>query len=239
MSLKKHIPNLITSLNIACGIVGVVFAFRLRSDVAFALMLAAGVFDFLDGFAARTLGAYSPVGRELDSLCDVVSFGVLPSIMLHNASLTCMMSESWVCWTPLLIAVFSALRLAKFNLDERQTMSFIGLPTPACAMICGSLCCYAAFEPESFLCAWIAGPVFVPVLSAVLCALLVCPLPMFSLKFSRQDSSTLVRKRVFLAVNCLLCLAIVLIAGQHISLAVLLSMTVYVAMNLVFALFKI
>ena len=237
--IRRFVPDFITSLNLGCGVLGVKFALEGRFDIAFGLMLLGAVFDFCDGLAARALDAYSDLGKELDSLADQVTFGVLPAVMLSELMCVCSFSAGWLCYVPLAIAVFSGLRLARFNVDERQHSSFLGLPTPACAMICGSLCCYAAFEPESFLCAWIAGPVFVPVLSAVLCALLVCPLPMFSLKFSRQDSSTLVRKRVFLAVNCLLCLAIVLIAGQHISLAVLLSMTVYVAMNLVFALFKI
>ena len=86
MSLRAHIPNAITSLNLLCGVVGVVFALRGSTDLAFFLMLAAGLFDFCDGLAARLLDAHSPIGGELDSMADMVSFGVLPSVMLY----TCM-----------------------------------------------------------------------------------------------------------------------------------------------------
>ena len=124
--IRKIIPDTITSMNLVCGIIGVVFAFRGRCDIAFVLMLAAAVFDFLDGFAARALDAYSDMGKELDSLCDLVSFGVLPAVMLFNtAKMSC--CPEWACWTALAIAVFSAVRLAKFNVDPRQTDGFIGL----------------------------------------------------------------------------------------------------------------
>ena len=84
MSIKKYIPNAITSMNLVCGIIGVIFAFKARFDLAFYMMIAAAVFDFMDGLAARALGAYSDMGKELDSLCDMVSFGVLPSVMLYE-----------------------------------------------------------------------------------------------------------------------------------------------------------
>lgn len=239
--VRKYIPDTITSLNLLCGVIGVVFAFGGRFDVAFYMMLAGAVFDFCDGLAARVLGAYSDMGRELDSLADVVTFGVLPSMMLMNLMKVCSFSESaslW-CYVPLLIAVFSGLRLARFNVDERQHNGFIGLPTPACAVICGSLCCFVVFEPDGFLCSLVAGNVFVPVLSVVLSALLVCGIPMFSMKFSRDDSRTLRMKRWLFAVNCALCAVIVLIVGLHWSLAVLLAFAVYICMNVAFAILKV
>lgn len=237
--IKKFIPDFITSLNLLCGTLGITFAFGGRLDVAFLLMLCGALFDFCDGLAARALGAYSDLGKELDSLADVVTFGVLPSVMLMELMRACSFSDGWLCFIPLSIAVFSGIRLAKFNVDDRQHSSFLGLPTPACAMLCGSLCCFVAFEPSGFLCYLVAGPVFVPVLSVVLSILLVCELPMFSLKFSRDDSRNLKFKRLAFAVNCVLCVAIVLLTGQHISLALMLALLVYVAMNVVFALFKI
>ena len=167
-------------MNLLCGIIGVVFAFKGRPDIAFLLMLGAALADFLDGFAARALDAYSDMGKELDSLSDLVSFGVLPSVMLYNCSRVCMFGESWLCWVPLVIALASGLRLAKFNVDERQTSGFLGLPTPACAMLCGSLCYFVAVQPGTFLAAWCAGPVFIPVFSLCMAALLVCEIPMFS-----------------------------------------------------------
>ena len=140
---------------------------------------------------------------------------------------------------PLLIAVCSAWRLAKFNLDERQSHSFLGLPTPACAMVCGSLCYFIAHDMQTFLATWASGYVFIPVLSVVLSALLVSEVPMFSMKFSREDDSLVVRKRIAFAVNVLLCIAIVWSLGLNWSLAVLLGFLVYILMNLGFALFKV
>lgn len=237
--IRKYIPDFITSLNLLCGVTGIVFAFRGRFDLAFYFMLGGAVFDFCDGLAARALHAYSDMGRELDSLADVVSFGVLPSVMLLNLMKVCSFSNSFLCWTPLVIAVFSGIRLAKFNVDERQHSSFLGLPTPACAMICGSMCCFVAFEPDSFLCGLVAGRVFIPVVSLVLSFLLVCELPMFSMKFSKDDSPLVKRKRLFFAINCLLCVILVIVTGQHWTLAILLSFTVYIIMNAAFSVFKI
>ena len=140
MSLVKHIPNTITTLNLLCGVVGVVFAFQGRPDWAFYMMLAASIFDFCDGASARLLNAYSPMGKELDSLCDVVSFGVLPSILLYaNVHTFVWQPYAWLPFVPLIVAAGSALRLAKFNVDERQHESFLGLATPVSALLCGSL----------------------------------------------------------------------------------------------------
>ncbi len=144
-------------------------------------MLAAGVFDFCDGFAARLLKAYSPMGAELDSLADMVSFGVLPSVMLH-AQMRASGAALILSLIPLLLAVFSGIRLAKFNVDDRQHSSFLGLPTPSSAMICGSLAAYCFYRPGSALASLCALPWFLPLLTAVLCVLLVCEMPMFAFK---------------------------------------------------------
>ena len=157
MQIVKHIPNSITSMNLVSGSIGVIFCLSGDVRTAFVLMIASAVFDFFDGFAARMLGAYSEIGKELDSLADMVSFGLLPALMLHETMVlsgtagtlsstagTLSGTGNWISWLPLVLAAFSALRLAKFNLDERQHDSFIGLPTPAAAMICGSLAYYVA-----------------------------------------------------------------------------------------------
>lgn len=236
MSIRKHIPNTITCLNLLCGATGVMFACEGKFDVAFWLMLAAALFDFLDGFAARLLGAYSDTGKELDSLCDVVSFGVLPSVMLCSLMRAyCFGAPVWLCYFPLVLAAFSALRLAKFNIDPRQSKSFLGLPTPACAMVCGSLVLYTASSPASFLSVWATGTVFIPVMVAVLCFLLVCEIPMFSMKVAKGDGLEN-RKRIAFAVNVVIIAALVLLAGIHWSMVVLLSFIVYILMNLVLAL---
>mgnify|MGYP002624154147 CR=1 FL=1 len=177
MGIRRHIPNAITSCNLLSGVVGLVFAFSGRTDLAFIMMLAAGVFDFFDGFAARALKVSSPVGRELDSLSDDVSFGVLPAVMLFVT-----MGSGPFRWLTLLLAVFSALRLAKFNLDERQHDGFLGLPTPSAAILCGSIAAYAFCRPASWLAGLCATQWFLPLLAAALCALLVCEIPFFAFK---------------------------------------------------------
>lgn len=238
--IRKFIPDFVTSMNLVCGIVGVVFAFAGRCDIAFILMLAASVFDFCDGFAARALDAYSDLGKELDSLCDLVSFGVLPAVMLYSESRACGFgANAWVPWTALAIAVFSALRLAKFNVDTRQTSSFLGLPTPACAMLVGALCCYVAHDPGCFLAIWMSGPVFVPVLTVCLCALLVCEIPMFSLKMHKDDSPALKGKRIALAAIVIAAVLVCIFCRLHFSLAVLLVLLCYVLKNLAYAAAKI
>ena len=135
MSIRKHIPDTITSMNLLCGVMGVIFTLKGRPDIGFLLMIGGAVFDFFDGLAARLLKASSGIGKELDSLADMVSFGVLPSLMLFGLGGS---SVPVLKYLPLILAVFSALRLAKFNLDERQHEGFIGLPTPAAALIIGS-----------------------------------------------------------------------------------------------------
>ena len=238
MSWKHHIPNAITSMNLLCGVLGVIAALEGRFDWAFYLMLAGAVFDFCDGLAARALKVVSPTGKELDSLSDVVTFGVLPSVMLYELMRVCTFSNSIWCYVPLLIAVFSALRLAKFNLDERQHSNFLGLPTPASAMICGSLCYFIAHDMQTFLATWASGFVFIPLLALVLCVLLVSEVPMFSMKFSREDDSLVKRKRILFAVNILLVVAIVASLHLNWSLIILLVFLVYILMNLGLALFR-
>ena len=201
-------------------------------------MLAGAVFDFCDGLAARALKVVSSTGKELDSLSDVVTFGVLPSVMLYELMRVCTFSNSIWCYVPLLIAVFSAMRLAKFNLDERQHSNFLGLPTPASAMICGSLCYFVAHDMQTFLATWASGFVFIPLLALVLCVLLVSEVPMFSMKFSREDDSLVKRKRILFAVNVLLVVAIVVSLHLNWSLIILLVFLVYILMNLGLALFR-
>ena len=239
MTLKQHIPNTITSMNLLCGVLGVIAALEARFDWAFYLMLFGAVCDFCDGLTARLLKAYSPLGKELDSLADLVTFGVLPSLMLHEMMRVCTFGNSIWCYVPLLIAVFSGLRLAKFNIDERQHSSFLGLPTPACAMICGALCYFIAHDMQTFLATWASGFVFIPLLSVILSVLLVCELPMFSMKFSREDAPLVKRKRIIFAVNALLVIAIVASLRLNWSLAVLLIFLTYILMNLAFALFRL
>lgn len=231
MSLKKYIPNSITSMNALAGTIGVVFALQGRPDYAFICMLAAAVFDFCDGLAARMLNAYSPMGKELDSLADMVSFGVLPAVTLIG-TMQLKGADSWTEVIPLFLAVMSALRLAKFNVDERQSTDFIGVATPTAAMICGSLC---YFSLHSAALDSLAGtPWFLPAVAVALGLLLVSEIPMFGMKVAKGHKLMDTKRIVFL---CLAAAAVlfVVIAGCNWSLAVLLIFTLYVLENLLLA----
>ncbi len=235
MSLTKYIPNTITSTSVLCGTVGVVFALQGRPDYGFILMLIAAVCDFGDGLAARMLNAYSPMGKELDSLADMVSFGVLPTAILIGTMQQCGV-DSWTEVIPVFLAVMSALRLAKFNVDERQSTDFIGIATPTAALVSGSLCYFVTLHPESFLAQWAGTQWFLPALAVVLGLLLVSEIPMFGMKVAKGHKLLDAKRIVFL---CLAVAAIlfVVIAGLNWSLAVLLVFCIYIVENLVIALF--
>lgn len=235
--MRRHIPNFITSLNLLCGVLGVMFCFEGRIDIAFPLMLLAAVFDFCDGASARLLNAYSPMGKELDSLCDCVSFGVLPAFMLHCTMKAVAFPGGVLSWVPLLIAVFSALRLARFNTDDSNHSYFTGLASPVSALLCGGLSCYVAYEPASWLAIACSYPAVICVLSLVLCALLVSRLPMFSMKFSKEDSKELKVKRISFVAECVIIIAIVLVLGAHWSLAAFLCALLYIVKNIYYAIF--
>ena len=176
MSLKKHIPNTITLMNLLCGVLGVISAVKGRPYIAFPLMLAAAVFDFCDGLAARLLGAYSNIGKELDSLSDMVSFGVLPALMLVYGAQEVGLQPAWLCYIPLFLALMSALRLAKFNVDDRQSTDFIGVATPTSAIMSGALCYSGITLPG-----W-----FFPAFAVVMGLLLVSEIPMFGIKIAKD-----------------------------------------------------
>ena len=239
MTLKKYIPDAITSMNLICGLVGVMFAVNGKLDLAFYMMLAAAVADFLDGFFARLLNAYSDFGKELDSLCDLVSFGVLPSVMLWSLMKTCMFGESLLCYVPLVIALFSALRLAKFNVDDAQKDGFLGLPTPACALLCASLCMYICNDPACFLADWAAGNVFIPLLSVCLSLLLVSRIPMFSFKFRKDDASVLKTKRFTYLLMMFLLAGVCLIYSLNWSAVILMGIVLYIVKNIVYFIARI
>lgn len=240
MKIVKHIPNTITSMNLLCGLVGLIFTFQGRFDIAFYLMLGSAVCDFCDGLAARMFGAYSELGKQLDSLADMVSFGALPALMLHRLMIFCGV-DGWWCYAPLLIGVFSAIRLAKFNIDDRQSENFIGLATPACAIICGSFACYVfnasisvlAEGQTSVLFGWAATRWFIPVASSVLSLLLICEIPMFSMKIKKQmkPGTPIHKQRIsFMGVILVACVFVILL-GLNWSMIPLLVFTAYVIMN--------
>lgn len=217
-------------MNLLCGIMGVICTFDGNISLAFGCMLLASVFDFSDGLAARLLHAYSDVGKELDSLSDMVSFGVLPSLMLlvtmrmHGCS-------GWPCYLPLFLAVMSGLRLAKFNVDERQGTDFIGVATPTSAIICGSLCYLIAHEPTLLVSRWAGSVWFLPLVAITLGLLLVSEFPMFGMKVAPGHKLLDSKRIAFLGLSVA---AIGLTAAfrLNLSLAVLLVFLIYIAENL-------
>lgn len=183
MNIKKHIPNAITLLNLVSGVFGIIYTVKGDFVTAFWMMLAAALFDTLDGIAARGLKAYSPLGKELDSLADMVSFGVLPGLMMFYKMKHLMIGPDILTYIPLFIIPCAALRLAKFNLDERQSKGFLGLPTPAAALLMGSLAATVTIFENGPLTALIAKSfIVVPVLTYILCRMMLSELRVISLK---------------------------------------------------------
>jgi CDP-diacylglycerol--serine O-phosphatidyltransferase len=171
------------------------------------------------------------MGKELDSLADVVSFGVLPSILL----VTSMDADGWWRFLPLMLAAASALRLAKFNTDERQTTDFLGVPTPASAMVVGSLCCFIAAGHDMTLYGLALTPWFLPALALVMSLLVTSEIPMFGMKIAKGHKLLDAKRIAFL---CLAVVAVVvtILLGAHWSLAVFLAFIIYIVENLILAL---
>ena len=182
---KKHIPNTITCCNLLSGCVAVLFAIEGMYSLALSFIVAGAVFDFFDGLTARALKVSSPIGKELDSLADVITFGMAPAVMVYSWLEECSaahldrMVAVGMPFVAFLLVAFSALRLAKFNVDERQTSSFIGLPTPANALFWGAL----VIGSHDSIVAHPYGWALVIALVFLFSWLLVAEIPMFSLKF--------------------------------------------------------
>jgi CDP-diacylglycerol---serine O-phosphatidyltransferase len=198
------IPNIFTCGNLLCGCVGIVCVFRGDSLLAGALIVLAAVFDFLDGFLARLLKQASPIGKELDSLADCVTFGVLPSTIIFNLIDKTIpdLNGLWLSYFAYILAVFSALRLAKFNVDTRQSESFIGVPTPANALLVASVPFILRYNPE-------LEPIIVnqKVLLGyvvVMSFLLVSEIPLFALKFKSFAWSNNRIQYIFIVASVLL-----------------------------------
>lgn len=184
-AIIRNIPNTITSCNLFCGCIASYWAFQGNYKLALSFIILGAVFDFFDGMTARLLHVSSPIGKELDSLADDVTFGLAPAAIVfslfkevHYPAFLAPIANI-MPYAAFLIAVFSALRLAKFNLDERQTSSFIGMPTPANALFWGSLTVGA----HDFLTSTSFNAIYLLILVIIMSLLLVAELPMFSLKF--------------------------------------------------------
>lgn len=210
--ITRHIPNALTCMNLFSGCVAGVMAFQARYELALTFIIISALFDFCDGLAARTLHAYSPIGKDLDSLADDVSFGLVPSLVVFSLFREMdypSYMAAWAAWMPyaaFLISVFSALRLAKFNNDTRQTSSFIGLPVPANALFWGSIAVGPTHQ-------WLLSSAFHPLLLLLLVCLsswlLVSEIPMFSLKFKNLSWKANKVSFIFL----LVCIPLLLFLG--------------------------
>ena len=203
---KKHIPNSITCLNLISGCIATYWAFQGDAQLALLFIVIGAVFDFFDGMVARLLHVSSPIGKELDSLADDITFGFAPSAIVFNflVPLTTHLSPI-IPYLAFIMAAFSALRLAKFNLDERQALGFIGLPTPANALFWGSLLVGLGEEIATLP---YAGYL---ILAGVLISsyLLVSEIPMFALKFKTWGWKGNEVKFIFL----LTCIPLLLLLG--------------------------
>jgi CDP-diacylglycerol--serine O-phosphatidyltransferase len=188
--VTRHLPNVITLLNLTAGCLSIVSAFEGNLQLAGVFIIIAGIFDFFDGFTARLIGAYSPLGKELDSLSDVVSFGVAPSMILYHLLKNSygfegsegLLTGHLVLVIPFLLAAFSSLRLGIFNLDARQTSSFIGLATPPSAFFTVGIVFGLHSGWSRVFEFFTSSPTLLILIIIMQSALLVCELPMFSLK---------------------------------------------------------
>ena len=203
--MKKHIPNTITCCNLISGCIATYYAFLGNFEMALLFIIIGAVFDFFDGMSARLLGVSSPIGKELDSLADDITFGFAPSAIIFGYLCTFHIHLPFVPFLAFVMAAFSALRLAKFNLDERQALGFIGLPTPANALFWGSLIvglqqhniCFDGLE-------WV-----ILVGSFISSYLLIAEIPMFALKFKHWGWKGNEIKYIFL----LTCIPLLLFLG--------------------------
>lgn len=192
MKLFKHLPNFITLLNLFCGLLSIFFFSVDQLAWASYMIFVAAVLDFFDGFSARLLKAYSPLGAQLDSLADVVSFGVAPAFILfglmkssHGLPDITVSDVNLLPFVALIVPLFTALRLAKFNIDTRQTESFIGLPSPASGLLLASLPLVRSqlYEGQSLFYMVVTNAYFYVGIGLLMSFLMVSELPLFGLKF--------------------------------------------------------
>ena len=221
--ITRHIPNTITCCNLLSGCMAVMAAFHADAWHTLIWVVAGALFDFCDGLSARLIKAYSPLGKELDSLADLVTFGLAPAMLclmtLRQFSYPCQALETIYPYIGLALVVFAALRLAKFNTDERQTSSFLGLAVPANALFwCG------LFQMD--LTAVPAAPWIVGILVILFAGLMVSEIPMFSLKFKSLKLADNKIRFIFLAVSLVILIllkerGLAAVIGWYIILSIL------------------
>jgi len=220
--MKRHIPNAITCANLFSGCIGIVFAFKGDLQTAAYFVILSGVFDFFDGMVARLLNVKSAIGKDLDSLADMISFGFLPGIIMFQLLKVSDYSSDYLPYFGFLITVFSALRLAKFNNDERQTEDFIGLNTPMNTLFICSLPFIAVDYPQI-----IGSTIVLIAITALTSFLLVSEIKIFSLKFSDLSWAKNKIKFIFLILSA------ILIAVLHFA-AIPFVLVLYIALSILY-----
>ncbi len=201
-TLKKHIPNALTSFNLVFGCLSIIAALDGRLTDASIFIGAAAILDFFDGFVARALDAHSEMGKQLDSLADVVSFGVAPGMIFYMLSTQCFGITGFCInrYIPFLIPVFSAIRLANFNIDTRQSDSFIGLPVPANAIFIASIPFIILYDKFG-VAAFFQHPYFLTLFPFASAYILVAELPLIALKFKNFTWADNKIRYIFLALS--------------------------------------
>lgn len=199
MNIKAQIPNLLTLLNLLFGVIGIIWVLdgNILSGAYFILIAAA--FDFFDGLVARLLQVQSDIGKELDSLADVVSFGVLPGLILYMMTKNHTEPDSYLPYLTLIVPMLSAYRLAKFNLDTRQSDRFIGLPTPANALFLSTLPYLALQWP--ILEGWLSLPIVLIMVAWIFAILLVAEIPLIALKFKSLSFSRNIFRYILIIIS--------------------------------------
>lgn len=213
MNIKKHIPNLITLLNLFSGCIALIFAIDLNFEMAF-FFVSLGIFlDFFDGFFARLFKVSSPLGLQLDSLADMVTSGVVPgfvmALMLSNGNLSV---NSWLPYLGFIITLGSCYRLANFNIDTRQTDSFIGLPTPANALLILSLPLILQNTSSEFVQNLLTNPYFLLAITAFSAFILNAEIPLFSLKIKEFNFAKNKLQIIFLSMSVFLLIVLQFLA---------------------------
>ncbi|SFA45992.1 CDP-diacylglycerol---serine O-phosphatidyltransferase [Pedobacter suwonensis] len=197
--LKKNLPNAITCANLFSGCIGIVFAFKDHLETTAYFVILSGIFDFFDGMVARLLNVKSAIGKDLDSLADMVSFGFLPGVIIFHLLKASDYSSEYLPYLGFIITVFSAIRLAKFNNDSRQTEDFIGLNTPMNTLFICSLPFIAHDYPQI-----ISSSILLIAITAITSFLLVSEIKIFSLKFSNLSWAKNKIKFIFLMLSAIL-----------------------------------
>lgn len=233
MNIKKHIPNTITLLNLFCGCIALIFVSNDKFEMAFYFVCLGIFLDFFDGFFARLFKVSGPLGLQLDSLADMVTSGVVPGFVMFKMMLSSnvAMNEGWLQYFPYLgfiITLGSCMRLAKFNIDTRQTDSFIGLPTPANALFILSLpLVLEYYSAESLLVIEVLTEKWVLLLIALFSAyILNAEIPLFSLKIKKFNFKDNALQIAFLIISVLL------LVSLH-YLAIPLIIIVYVLLSII------